>query len=83
MSVDRDTPVVVSEGQADATWCVSQTILRSRALDADGADEQAHRLLLPGEDVLDRRGHRRFGDDDRYHEPRDHERLRLFGEASL
>lgn len=28
--------------------------------DADGADEQAHRPFLPGEDVLDRRAHCRF-----------------------
>ena len=31
------------------------------ALDADGADEQAHLILLPGEDMLDAGADFRFG----------------------
>ena len=35
--------------------------LDPRALDADGANEQAHAMLLRGEDMLDRRAHFRTG----------------------
>ena len=39
---------------------IGETDLCSRPSEADGADEQTHRPFLAGEDVLDRRAHRRF-----------------------